>query len=211
MITVTAGSSWAVQDGPAIEQAVTDVGGVLFLEGDRVHRWPFPLGLRARASAALGYCTPTPALPFCHLPLRARKPPSPGYPLQPQTLGEHLKKRRLDLGLRQKDLARRLETSLFNIWNWERNVTGPSLRFLPRIIRFLGYSPLDTSDLTLGQQILTYRRLHGLRQEDLARQLGVDPSTLASWERGSHKPTGKRRERLESLLAAARPGLPPLT
>lgn len=126
------------------------------------------------------------------------KPPSPGYPLQPQTLGEHLKKRRLDVGLRQKDLARRLETSLFNIWNWQRNVTGPSLRFLPRITSFLGYAPLDTSDLTLGQQILTYRRVRGLRQEDLARQLGVDPSTLASWERGSPEPMGKHRERLEN-------------
>jgi transcriptional regulator with XRE-family HTH domain len=121
-----------------------------------------------------------------------------------------LKSRRLDLGLRQKDLARRLGTSLFNIWNWERNVTGPSLRFLPRIVKFLGYSPLDASDLTLGQQILTYRRFHGLRQEDLARQLGVDPSTLASWEKGSHDPMGKHRKSLEILLSAAKVGLPPL-
>jgi transcriptional regulator with XRE-family HTH domain len=107
-----------------------------------------------------------------------------------------LKRRRLDLGLRQKDLARRLETSVFNIRNWERNVTGPSLRFIRRIVRFLGYSPLDVPDLTLGQRILTYRRLHGLRQEDLARQLGVDPSTLASREKGSHEPAGKHRKRL---------------
>jgi transcriptional regulator with XRE-family HTH domain len=126
-----------------------------------------------------------------------------------RTWGTIVRKRRLDLGLRQKDIARRLETSLFNVWNWERNVTGPSLRFIPRIVRFLGSSPLDTSDLPLGRQILTYRRLHGLRQENLARQLGVDPSTLASWEKGSHKPMGKHRKRLEGLLSVANVGLPP--
>jgi hypothetical protein len=83
-----------------------------------------------------------------------------------------------------------------------------SLRFVPRIVTFLGYRPLDASDMTLGQQVLTCHRIHGLRREDLAPQRGVDPSTLRSWENGSHQPTGKHRKRLEALLLSAG-GVPP--
>jgi len=41
------------------------------------------------------------AFPFCHVTSRGQKPRE-GYPEEPKILGEHLKKRRIDLGLRQK-------------------------------------------------------------------------------------------------------------
>jgi hypothetical protein len=71
--------------------------------------------------------------------------------------------------------------------------------------------PLDAPDLPLGQRILTYRHTRGLRQEDLARQLGVGPSPLAAWEKDSHEPGASTRMtsgRPTSPLAAGRcPGV----
>jgi transcriptional regulator with XRE-family HTH domain len=55
----------------------------------------------------------------------------------------------------------------------------------------MNYIPWDTSYKSLGEKIRAYRRLFGLRQEDLACQLGVDPSTVRYLEKNKHKP-GKR-------------------
>ena len=50
-------------------------------------------------------------MPFCHIQLTARKPPSPAYPRELKTLGDHLRKRRLDLGLLQPDVALELRVN----------------------------------------------------------------------------------------------------
>jgi len=90
------------------------------------------------------------------------------------------------------------------ICNWEINRTSPQLRFMPKIIAFLGYSPYDTQSGTLGKRIGACRRLLGLSQKELARRLGVDPSTLGRWETGRGQPSKKHRERLEDFLKANR-------
>jgi hypothetical protein len=41
------------------------------------------------------------ALPFCHTELRASKPKPSHYPKQLNTLGDHIRTRRLDLRLRK--------------------------------------------------------------------------------------------------------------
>jgi len=46
-----------------------------------------------------------PALPFCDAELRAPKPKSEHYPKQINTLGDNICKHRLDLNLRQKQVA----------------------------------------------------------------------------------------------------------
>ena len=65
-----------------------------------------------------------------------------------------------------------------SIVNWEKNRTEPSLEFLPRIVDFLGYVPHSILPEEPGKRIVVYRRLLGLSQGKLARQLGVDPGTL---------------------------------
>ena len=70
-----------------------------------------------------------------------------------------------------------------------KNRSSPALRFIPRIIEFLGYTPDDTKPQSPGQKIAAFRRLRGLTQKELARRLGVDPSTVASWERSEHRPS----------------------
>ena len=38
-------------------------------------------------------------------------------------------------------------------------------------------------------KIREYRELYGLSQEELARRLGIDRSSVAKWESGCNKPT----------------------
>lgn len=59
---------------------------------------------------------------------------------------------------------------------------------MPKVIEFLGYVPFEKEPETLGEKIVCYRWLKGMTQKELARQLGVDPGTLAQWERGEREP-----------------------
>jgi len=118
-----------------------------------------------------------------------------------ETLGEHLRKRRLDLGLLQKEVAQRLGVHKDTICNWETNRTSPPLRYLPRIIQFLGHVPHYITPETFGERILAVRRLLGLSQRELARRLGVDPGTLGRWERGKGRPSKRLGERLVAFLS----------
>jgi transcriptional regulator with XRE-family HTH domain len=45
--------------------------------------------------------------------------PPKGYPVPPVTIGEHLRKRRLDLGLLQSQVAERIGVTPSTVWNWE--------------------------------------------------------------------------------------------
>ena len=140
------------------------------------------------------------SLPFCHIRLTGRKPPPPPYPRQLRTLGDHLRKQRLDLGLLQSQVAEQLGVDHMTICNWEINRTSPQLRLIPKIITFLGYVPYDTQSGGLGKRIIACRRVMGLSQKELAGRLGVDPSTLARWESERGCPSEKHRERLLAFL-----------
>jgi transcriptional regulator with XRE-family HTH domain len=128
-------------------------------------------------------------LPRCKLTFQAKKPDLAAYPRELRTLGDHLRKKQLELKMLQKELADRFGTTVCTVRNWEKNRSNPSLPFIPKVIKFLGYVPYDTSNQDFGKKIATSRRLLGLSQKDLARLIGVDPSTIRSWEKGKHKPS----------------------
>ncbi|MGH7535611.1 MAG: helix-turn-helix domain-containing protein [Gemmatimonadales bacterium] len=138
-------------------------------------------------------------MPFCHAHLRGPRPPSRSYPQALATIGDHLRKRRLDLGLLQREVAERLGADPCSVTNWELNRTKPALRFLPGIVRFLGYAPW-AADGSLGDRLLAYRRERVLSQAAFARLLGVDPGTLGRWERGLRVPTGRYAGLAEAYL-----------
>jgi len=95
----------------------------------------------------------------------------------------------------QKEVADKPNKTIFAYRNWGRNQRNPSYRSMPRVVEFLGYIPFDMQFEGLGQKICAYRQLFGLRQKDLARQIGVEPTTIGSWERGKHKPGKKAGEK----------------
>jgi len=55
-----------------------------------------------------------------------------------RTLGDHLRKERLDRGLQQKDVASALSVDTDTIYNWENNRTVPARRMTDRIAKFIG-------------------------------------------------------------------------
>jgi len=101
-------------------------------------------------------------------------------------LGHHLKKRRLELGLFQKQVARALDISEWTYLGWEHDRKSPVISFWPRIIRFLGYDP-NPESTTLGEQITSKRRQLGLSQVRAAKLVGVDVGTFRCWESGELK------------------------
>jgi transcriptional regulator with XRE-family HTH domain len=139
-------------------------------------------------------------LPFCHISLKGQKPLHQAYPKELNTLGDHLRKKRLDLKLLQKDVAKIIGVEEATIWNWENNRSSPKLRHIPKIIEFLGYTPLNTYAKTFGESIVSYRSLSGITQKELAKSLGIDATTLARWERNKSTPRKESLERLEVLF-----------
>ncbi len=101
-------------------------------------------------------------------------------------MGEHLKRTRLDLKLLQRQGAEEIGCSKASLLNWERGRAEPELRFIPAIIRFLGYDPTaPDATLSIGEKLRAARRARGLSQEALARLLGIDPTTVRDWEAGT--------------------------
>jgi len=121
-------------------------------------------------------------------------------------LGDHLRKRRLDLGLLQKEVAEQLGVDTASICNWESNEVQPMVHCLPRIFAFLGYNPLPEADDLIGK-LKRLRSTLGLTQEQLSQKLGIDESTIAGWERGENTPVGAYRNLLETFIAGD--GFPP--
>lgn len=69
--------------------------------------------------------------------------PKEAYPANPKTIGEHIRKRRMDLGLMQKEVAGIIGVTESTIWNWE-NRMNPSERYMKRIEEFWAGGGLST-------------------------------------------------------------------
>lgn len=130
---------------------------------------------------------------------QARATP-PGYPHDPQTLGEHLKKRRMDLRLYQTEVATLLRVDAETIGNWEDGSTYPRIRSYPAIIAFLGFSPFEGETETFGGKITAYKKEHGLSTKKLAKLLGVDEGTVSKWVRNECVPLARSREKVFSII-----------
>ena len=106
--------------------------------------------------------------------------------------------------LTKRQLSRRFHVDDTTIYLWERNRVEPSLVQIPKVIEFLGRDPFEKKIETLGERIREYRRIHGLTQNKLAEQLGVDPTTLARWESGEHTVSKSLITRLDTFVARLR-------
>ncbi|MBI5769779.1 MAG: XRE family transcriptional regulator [Verrucomicrobia bacterium] len=145
-------------------------------------------------------------MPFCSLRIKAHYNRKSnywktihGYPALPQTVGEHVRKRRLDLGLGQREAAARIGVHIETLKFWEHGVLKPAIATMPKVLAFLGTNPLP-KPTTFAQRLVHHRICHGLRQEELAAHLRINPSTLGRWEAGYLPPPVRMRE-VEAMLA----------
>jgi hypothetical protein len=71
--------------------------------------------------------------------------PNPNYPEHPWTLGEQIRKKRIESALTTKVLGAILKVDECTIYNWKRGI-GPRKLFKPRIVAFLEHSLCSTGD-----------------------------------------------------------------
>ena len=131
----------------------------------------------------------------------AIRPRNPKYPKELVTLGDHLRSKRLDLGLEQQDVAQVIGVDTDSITNWELNRHPPAIRYYPKIFEFLGYCIIQYPK-TEGEQLRLFRIHLGYSTEQLAEFLGVDPSTIQSWEANKRIPLRSSKEKMEKLWQA---------
>jgi transcriptional regulator with XRE-family HTH domain len=107
----------------------------------------------------------------------------------------------------QADLAEQIGVHIESLKNWERGATAPTVRYIPKILEFLGYNPEPLANCQAGRIIHTRRRL-GLTQEQLAERLAVDPVTLYRWENGIALASEAIIQQIEELIPAPLPVTP---
>ena len=122
-----------------------------------------------------------------------------GYPRSPQSLGERIRQRRMDLSLTQHTLAMKLGCNHASVAAWEQDASVPLSRRWPAIETVLGSGLVPERDGLPGR-IRTARLRLGLTQEELARRAGVDERTVRNAETGKHVPSGLSTQRLRAIL-----------
>lgn len=134
--------------------------------------------------------------------LKGDKPRPQGYPAECYTVGDHVRKTRMDRGLSQPDLCKMLRVSVATLANWELNRGQPLDFTLPSIIEFLGYAPYQIQPLLkrINHPIFQYRVLHGIQLKDLAKELGIERGTLRIIERGNHPQREPVKSKIEQFI-----------
>lgn len=92
-------------------------------------------------------------------------------PVEPKSIGDHIRVQRLALKMRQKDVASRIGVDETSIFNWESNRATPDFRHLPSIIAFLGYNPVP-EPTEEAERREWKRRSMGLSQKEAAGRMG---------------------------------------
>lgn len=145
-------------------------------------------------------------MPFCKLRLAGHRPRvlPRGYPIEVRTLGDHLRRRRLDLGLNQRTVAEQLGVCMDAVTLWENGRARPLVRHYGPIIRFLGYDP-EPSDRSLAGRLRAVRRRLGLSQAKFAARVGLDEGSVCRWESGCRRPSRWMATRVTAILDALEP------
>jgi transcriptional regulator with XRE-family HTH domain len=114
-------------------------------------------------------------------------------------VGDHLKRRRLDLGLSLEKAGVQLGVDASTLKGWEDGRFGVRSRHRTRVVAFLSYNPFPP-ERPWGEEVRAKRLTQGLTRKALAQVLGVNEETVAAWERGTLPM--RHRARVETFLAS---------
>ncbi len=147
-------------------------------------------------------------MPFCYFTLKAsrtalrfRNLVHKGFILKPESLGQHLRSRRLLLNLTQEQAANRLNTLREHYERWERDEVAPTASFWPRLIGFLGQYPGTAQ--TPADWVLKARRLLGLSQYAFGRKVQAVAENIRKWEHGVSEPPSAMLAKIKQIAARA--------
>jgi len=123
-----------------------------------------------------------------------------GYPKNLITVGDHIKAKRLDKGLYQKELAKMWEITTDTLVNWELGRYEPPSYRYKMISDFLGYCLYNHPATTLALK-LKYIRCYffGMENNSFAKHTGFDPSSIHNWESEKHTPLEKSIQKLSKI------------
>ncbi len=143
------------------------------------------------------------SLHSCHKQLIAKKPLNMAYPTSLNTLGDHLRRVRIDRGLSQPQVAKLLNVTTDSVTGWELNRYEPQARLAKRIIKFIGYLPFNTEDLSIGRKLYLARLISGQTQEQVAAEIGCDESNLRYIELDKRKTGKQTMSKIQGFIEAA--------
>ena len=145
-----------------------------------------------------------PILPFCFFTIRASKTSlrfrnliHKGFKINPESLGQHLRSKRLLLNLTQAQVAEQLGTIREQYERWERDEIAPVASFWPRLLRYFGKYPLAVT--SPADWVLQARRVNGLSQFAFGRAIEVIAKTVRQWEHGETEPPIPLLEKIKVL------------
>ena len=104
----------------------------------------------------------------------------------------------MDLGLFQREVAVKIGISEASVWNWERGIE-PELRYMPAIIKFLGYVPFDCPDDLIGR-LRYFKLINGFSYERLGKIMGRDPEQLTDWMSSGTEPCRRNKQFIDEFL-----------
>ena len=119
---------------------------------------------------------------------------------RPQSLGDMIRRARLDRNISIQKLSEIFGASVSSIENWENNRNQVSLKFKPKVFEFIGICPFDAS-LAIGARLKERREFFGLTSNQLASVLGVNPNSVSAWEQGAAKPNSRGIEKIKQFLS----------
>jgi len=96
-------------------------------------------------------------------------------------VADHLRKRRLDLGLTRKAAGAQLGVGPWTYTRWESGTMDIQVRYFPAIIGFLRYNPLP-EPASFGEVVSRERKGKGLRRIALAQRIGVTEGAIQRLE-----------------------------
>jgi DNA-binding XRE family transcriptional regulator len=121
------------------------------------------------------------------------------YPANPETIGQHLLKVRIDRKLSRMAVAVEIGVNPTTIAMWERKKAMPEVMQMKGIIAFLGYDPLP-EPMTLAERIRKYRNVNGLTLEEFGKLLSVDGATVWTWENERYVPLAETKGKIQDLI-----------
>jgi len=150
-----------------------------------------------RRSTRMGMVADT--FPKYHLFLSRLIIPPKGYISKPITIGQHIRNRRIELGITQASLAEQSGVTASTVYNWEHGIE-PELIHMPKIVSFLGYVPFEMPDDPIGR--LNYlKKIRGLSYERLGKLMKRDPEQLTDWLSGRRKPCKRNLDNITAFLS----------
>ncbi len=124
--------------------------------------------------------------PILPLHLTSLKPKHFRYPKAIITVGDELRKVRMDRKLTQHQVAKMIKVNRNFVYEMELGHHTNTIFALHKVYLLFGFIPktLKVNESTLRGKIFAHRIVNGLTYNSIANKIGVDKSTIARFERG---------------------------